>query len=46
MADHRMILTTTLATSVMLENKGSGNRRMKDWSGRVLRIHMIKFVDD
>jgi hypothetical protein len=30
-SDHRMSLTTTSATPVMPENKGGGNKRMKDW---------------
>jgi hypothetical protein len=38
-------LTTTLATLVMLKNKGSDNKRMKDWPSKILRIHMTSFVD-
>jgi hypothetical protein len=45
-SDHRMSLTTTLATPVMLENRGSGNKRMNDWPSKVLRIHMTNSVDD
>jgi hypothetical protein len=44
--DLRMSLTTTSATPVMLENRGSGNKRMKDWSRKVLRIHMTNSVDN
>jgi hypothetical protein len=29
----------------MLENKASGNRRMTDWTSKVMRIHMRYFVD-
>jgi hypothetical protein len=29
----------------MTENRGSGNKRMKDWTSKVLRIHMINYVD-
>jgi hypothetical protein len=29
----------------MLENRGSGNKRMKDWPSKVLRIHMANSVD-
>jgi hypothetical protein len=29
-SDHRMSLTTTLATPIMLENRGSDNKRMKE----------------
>jgi hypothetical protein len=41
-----MSSTTTTATPVMSENRGSGNRRMTDWPSRVFRIHMTNFVDD
>jgi hypothetical protein len=41
-----MSLTTISITLVMLENRGSDNRRMKDWLGKVLRIHMTNSVDD
>jgi hypothetical protein len=44
--DRRTSLTTTSATPVMLENRGSGNKRMKDWPRKILRIHMTNFVDD
>jgi hypothetical protein len=40
-----MNLTTTSATPVMLENRGSGNKRMKDWPSKVLRIHTTNSVD-
>jgi hypothetical protein len=29
----------------MPKNRGSGSRRMRDWPSRVLRIHMINFMD-
>jgi hypothetical protein len=29
----------------MPKNRGSGNKRMKDWPSKVIRIHMIIFVD-
>jgi hypothetical protein len=44
-SDHRTSLTTTSATLVMLENRGSGNKRMKDWPSKVLRIHTTNFVN-
>jgi hypothetical protein len=44
-SDHTTSLTTTLATLVMLENRGSGNKRMKDWPSKVLRIYMTNSVD-
>jgi hypothetical protein len=44
-SDRRTGLTTTSATLVMLENRGSGNKRMKDWSSKILRIHMTISVD-
>jgi hypothetical protein len=44
-SDHRMNLTTTSATPVMLENKGSGNMRMIDWLSKVLTIHMKNSID-
>jgi hypothetical protein len=37
---------TTSVTPVMSENRGSGNKRMKDWPSKILRIHMTNFVDD
>jgi hypothetical protein len=40
-----MSLTTTLATPVMLENRGSGNKRMKHWPSKVLRIHTTNSID-
>jgi hypothetical protein len=27
------------------ENRGSGNKRMKDWPSKILRIHSKKFID-
>jgi hypothetical protein len=45
-SDCRMRLPTTSATPVMLKNRGSGNKRMKDWPSKVLRIHITNFVDD
>jgi hypothetical protein len=45
-SDHRMSLTITLATLVMPENRGTSNKRMKDWPRKVLRIHMTKSVDN
>jgi hypothetical protein len=44
-SDRRMYLTTTSATLVILENRGSGNNRVKDWPSKVLRIHMTNSVD-
>jgi hypothetical protein len=44
-SDRRMSLTTTLTTPVVLENRGSGNKTMKDWPSKVLRIHMKNFMD-
>jgi hypothetical protein len=44
-SNHRMSLTTTSATPVMLENRESDKKRMKDCPSRVLRIHMINSVD-
>jgi hypothetical protein len=44
-SDRRMTLTTTSASPAMLENRGSGNKRMNDWPIIVLRIHMINSVD-
>jgi hypothetical protein len=41
----RTSLTTTLATLVMLENTGSGNKKMKDWPSKVLRIHTTNSMD-
>jgi hypothetical protein len=38
-------MTITLATLVMPENRVSGNKRMKDWSSKVLRIRMTISVD-
>jgi hypothetical protein len=43
--DRRMSLATTLATQVMLVNRGSGTKRMKDWPNKVLRIHMTNSLD-
>jgi hypothetical protein len=44
-SDRKMSLTTTSATSVLLENRGSCNKMLKDWPNKVLRIHMTNFVD-
>jgi hypothetical protein len=44
-SDRRTSLTTTSATLVILENRGSGNKSMTDWPNKVLRIHMTNFVD-
>jgi hypothetical protein len=44
-SDRRMNLATTSATPVLLENRGSGNKRMKDWPSKVLRIHITNYVD-
>jgi hypothetical protein len=44
-SDRRTSLTTTSATPVMLENRESGNKRMKDLPSKVLRIHMTNSVD-
>jgi hypothetical protein len=30
----------------MLENRASGNRRIRDWPSMVSRIHMTNSVDD
>jgi hypothetical protein len=38
-SDHRTRLATTSTPPVMLENRGSGNKRMKNWPSKVLRIH-------
>jgi hypothetical protein len=35
-----MSLTTTLEKLDMPENRASGNRRIRDWSSKVSRIHM------
>jgi hypothetical protein len=40
-----MSLTTISTTPIVLENRGSGNKRMKDWPSKVLRIHMTNSVD-
>jgi hypothetical protein len=40
-----MSLTTTSATPVMLENRGSGNKGMKDCPDKVLRIHTTNSGD-
>jgi hypothetical protein len=45
-SDRRTILTTTPATPVMLKNRGSGNKRMKDWPSKVLRIYTTNSMDD
>jgi hypothetical protein len=29
----------------MLENRGSGNKRMKDWPSKFLRIHTTNSLD-
>jgi hypothetical protein len=42
---HRTSLTTTLATPIMLKNRGSGNKRMKDWPNKVLRIYTTNSMD-
>jgi hypothetical protein len=44
-SDHRMSLTTTSATPVMPENREIGNKRMKDWPSKILRIHTTNYVD-
>jgi hypothetical protein len=44
--DRRISLTTTSTTLVMPENRGSGNKRMKNRPSKVLRIHMANSVDD
>jgi hypothetical protein len=44
-SDCWMSLTTTLATLVMAENRGSGNKRMKDWASMVMRIHPTNSLD-
>jgi hypothetical protein len=44
-SDRRTSLTTTSTTSVMLKNRESGNKRMKDWSSKILRIHTTNSVD-
>jgi hypothetical protein len=45
-SERRMSLTTTLATLDMQENRASGNRRIRDWSSKVSRIHMTNSVDN
>jgi hypothetical protein len=45
-SDRRTSLTTTSATLVMPENRVSGNKSMKDWPSKVLRIRMTNFMDD
>jgi hypothetical protein len=44
-SDHRASLATTSATPVVPENRGNGNRRMKDWPNKVLRIHTTNSGD-
>jgi hypothetical protein len=34
-----------LSNIVMLKNRGSGNKRMKDWPSKVMKIHTTNFVD-
>jgi hypothetical protein len=43
--DQRMSLTTTSATPVMMENRESGNKKMKDWPSKVLRIYTTNYMD-
>jgi hypothetical protein len=35
-SNHRTSLATSSATSVMQENRGGGNKRMKDWPSKVM----------
>jgi hypothetical protein len=44
-SDRRTNLTTTSATLVMLENRGSDNKGMKDWSSKVLKIRTTNSMD-
>jgi hypothetical protein len=44
-SNQRMSLTTTSTTLVMPENRGSGNKRVKDCPIKVLRIYMTNFMD-